>query len=123
MPDINTYIMKPGSDHKSPEVLDRELLLTDWSKNLARMLSEAEGIHLMQEHWEVISFLQNYYLQYGWPQSVHFLTKKLDAAFSDHGGARYLYTLFPGGPVTQGSRIAGLPVPHYAKDDSMGSVQ
>ena len=123
MPDINTYIMHPDSGNKSPEMLDRELVIREWSKEAAQALSEKEGIELTQDHWRVINYLQEYYLHHGWPQSIHTLTQKLDAAFADHGGVRYLYQLFPAGPLAQGCRLAGLPVPHNAENDSFGSVQ
>jgi tRNA 2-thiouridine synthesizing protein E len=35
---------------------------------------------------------------------------------------RHLYMLFPGGPVAQGCRVAGLPVPAGAVDRGFGSV-
>ncbi len=47
----------------------------------------------------------------------------LDEKFHIKGGMRYLYTLFPGGPVAQGCRLAGLPIPAGAIDRSFGSVQ
>jgi tRNA 2-thiouridine synthesizing protein E len=123
MPDINTYIMHPDSGSKSPEMLDRELVIREWSKEAAQVLSEKEGVELTQDHWRVINYLQEYYLLHGWPQSIHTLAQKLDEAFADHGGARFLYQLFPGGPLAQGCRLAGLPVPHNAENDSFGSVQ
>jgi tRNA 2-thiouridine synthesizing protein E len=123
MPDINDYISHPESSSTSPEMLDRELTLNDWNKNIAEKQSEKEGIVLTQEHWQVISYLQDYYLHNGWPQNAHTLTKKLDAAFTSQGGGRYLYTLFPGGPLSQGCRIAGLPVPQNAENESMGTAQ
>jgi tRNA 2-thiouridine synthesizing protein E len=123
MPDINTYITNPNSGNKSPEMLDRELVIKEWSKEAAQALSEKEGIELTQDHWRVINYLQEYYLLHGWPQSIHTLSQKIDAAFADHGGARYLYQLFPSGPLAQGCRLAGLPVPHNAENNSFGSAQ
>jgi len=47
----------------------------------------------------------------------------LEEAFHLEGGLRYLHRLCPGGPVAQGCRLAGLPVPPGAVDKSFGSVQ
>lgn len=123
MPDINAYIMHPESVRKNPDVLDRELSLNDWSAASAQLLAEREGIVLTPEHWQVIEYLQRYYLQHGWQQSTHSLVKQLDSDFQARGGSRYLYQLFPEGPLAQGSRIAGLPMPHHVENQSLGSVQ
>jgi tRNA 2-thiouridine synthesizing protein E len=47
----------------------------------------------------------------------------MDNAFSTQGGTRYLYRLFPQGPLTQGTRIAGLPEPANVNNESFGYVQ
>ena len=47
----------------------------------------------------------------------------LEEEFAEQGGRKYLYRLFPGGPVSQGSRIARLPLPAYSSDRSCGSVE
>jgi tRNA 2-thiouridine synthesizing protein E len=46
----------------------------------------------------------------------------LDERFHARGGMKYLYQLFPAGPVAQGCRVAGLPVPFLAVDRGFGSV-
>jgi tRNA 2-thiouridine synthesizing protein E len=51
------------------------------------------------------------------------LSRELDNAFTEQGGARYLYRLFPHGPLAQGARIAGLPVPANVTNASFGSMQ
>jgi tRNA 2-thiouridine synthesizing protein E len=51
------------------------------------------------------------------------LLRELETAFSEAGGSRQLYRLFPRGPLSQGCRIAGLPVPPNTRNESFGSVQ
>lgn len=123
MVDINDYIMNPEDQDKSPERLDREQTLQHWDSEIARQIAKQENIELTDEHWALIFYLRENFLQHGFPNSSHELTQQLDAEFSQQGGIRYLYLLFPDGPIAQGSRIAGLPVPHDAEDESFGSVQ
>ncbi len=54
---------------------------------------------------------------------VRELHDALDERFHARGGIRYLYELFPGGPIAQGCRLAGLTPPAGAEDRSFGSVQ
>ena len=66
--------------------------------------------------------LQGYFAAHERP-NVRELHDALDESFHARGGLRYLYTLFPGGPVAQGCRFAGLKAPSGAADKSFGSVQ
>jgi sulfur relay (sulfurtransferase) DsrC/TusE family protein len=67
-----------------------------------------------------INFLRDYYLENGLPESGREISDALDARFTGQGGRKYLRRLFPEGPVAQGMRIAGLPVPAYTEDESFG---
>jgi sulfur relay (sulfurtransferase) DsrC/TusE family protein len=73
----------------------------DWTRKVATSLASEEGLDLSEDHWETIRALQ------------HFHAK---------GGLKYLYTLFPGGPIAQSCRLAGLKAPFIATDPSFGSV-
>jgi len=42
--------------------------------------------------------------------------------FHPEGGLKYLYGLFPNGPVSQGCRLAGLRPPPGAQDQGFGSA-
>lgn len=121
MADINTYIARPSFD--APERVDRHIELIHWSRETAIKSALHEGIVLSEEHWKAIIFLRRYYLEHGWPAHPHKLVRELDKAFSGAGGTRYLYQLFPRGPLAQGTRIAGLPVPANTTDESFGYVQ
>lgn len=54
---------------------------------------------------------------------AHKLLRILEQQFADAGGGRWLYMLFPGGPLRQGMRLAGLPEPDDVEDPSFGSVR
>ena len=121
MPDINRHILHPGE--RDPERLDRRAELQEWDRDKAVQTADRDGLTLTEDHWHVITFLRRYYLDHGLPASSHVLSRTLDSVFADEGGKQYLHRLFPDGPVAQGARIAGLPVPFNAEDESFGSVQ
>ena len=96
--------------------------LTDWSESVAQDLARQENIQLTDAHWQVINMLRDHYRLHGLAPHARKLLDGLEEHFHQEGGKRYLYQLFPGGPVTQGSKIAGLPLPPYSSDHSFGSV-
>jgi len=93
-----------------------------WSKTIALELADKEGITLTPAHWDVIDAMRNHFQEYGVESSGRDLMRCLEAEFIDRGGKKYLYELFPHGPVTQASHIAGLPVPPHSIDRSFGSA-
>lgn len=97
--------------------------LPEWSEKIAEKVAELEGIGLTEEHWEVVNLLRNHYRLHGHNLSGPRLLAALEEPFGRRGGKKRLYELFPGGPVSQGSRIAGVPPPPYSSDPSFGSVQ
>lgn len=96
--------------------------LEPWSKNIAIDLASKEGITLTPAHWEVIEALRNHYQEYGPDANARSLMNCMESEFADRGGKKYLYDLFPRGPVNQACRIAGLPLPPHSTDPSFGSV-
>ena len=121
MLDINTAINNARLIEADPEgnLFDLE----HWSPLVAQRLAAIEGIVLDDEHWEIIIHLRERYRHHGMADSARQLLCELEEKFCDGRGRKMLYELFPGGPVTQASRIAGLPLPPYSSDRSFGSVE
>ncbi len=96
----------------------------DWSEQYAERLAHEQGLALNADHFEAMRALQEYFAKHDKPEvRIRELHDALDERFHGRGGMRYLYTLFPGGPVAQGCRLAGLPIPAGAQNLSFGSVQ
>ncbi len=86
--------------------------LDDWNEALAEAFAEAENIELTDNHWEVVHFVRNFYLEFKTSPAMRILVKAIKKSLGEEkGNSRYLYTLFPKGPAKQATRIAGLPKP------------
>ncbi|MHB8745223.1 MAG: TusE/DsrC/DsvC family sulfur relay protein [Gammaproteobacteria bacterium] len=109
-------------DVASPRRSDREKDIDDWSRAASEAVAEREGLKLTDDHWVVIDFLRTFYLDHGKPDSARKIADALNEAFAARGGSQFLYRLFPEGPVSQGSRIALLPLPAYSEDASFGTA-
>ncbi|HUO53465.1 MAG TPA: TusE/DsrC/DsvC family sulfur relay protein, partial [Rhodoblastus sp.] len=121
MSNVNASTATPETQHTDPQ--GDITYLPPWSEEIARDLAAREGIELTPEHWEVVHLLRNHYRLRGHSLTGTRLLKALEEPFVPRGGLKHLYELFPGGPVSQGSRIAGVPAPPYSRDLSFGSVQ
>jgi tRNA 2-thiouridine synthesizing protein E len=97
--------------------------LEHWSPLVAKHKAEAEGINLSDEHWAIINYLRDRYRKHGDAKNAREIINDLELNFTDGRGRGVLYELFPGGPVSQASRIAGLPLPPHSSDPSFGSVE
>ena len=94
-----------------------------WTPALAIESARREGLELGEEHWEALRALQEYYARHETTAvNLRGLHDALGEKFHHQGGIRHLYLLFPGGPVAQGCRIAGLKAPAGASDKGFGSV-
>lgn len=86
--------------------------LSDWSTLVATRMAQKDGIELNENHWEVITFLREYYDEYKIAPAIRILTKAMAKKLGrEKGNTRYLYKLFPEGPAKQACRYAGLPKP------------
>jgi len=119
MPDIMKFITGEGEIEKDPA--GNLIGLAEWSEDIARKTAGEMKIELTPRHWEVIHFLREFHLKHGRSLHARTLLQALEERFAKKGGRKYLYLLFPGGAVTQASRIAGLPVPKDSVDTSFGT--
>ena len=94
----------------------------DWTRDSAAAAARADGIALGPDHWEAIGALQAYFATRDKP-NMRELHDALEERFHAKGGLKYLYEAFPGGPIAQGCRFAGLQPPAGTTDKSFGSVQ
>jgi tRNA 2-thiouridine synthesizing protein E len=86
--------------------------LSDWTKEIAEVLAKQDELELTEQHWEIITYLRDYYEEYQIAPAVRVLTKAIGKKFGkDKGNSKYLYSLFPYGPGKQACRFAGLPKP------------
>lgn len=103
----------PGFPHAPPE----------WTRESALKAAQQEGLELGEDHWAALRALQEYYAKHEEiTVNMRELHDALEESFHAKGGIKYLYLLFPGGPLAQGCRIAGLKAPAGATDKGFGSV-
>ncbi|SCZ58997.1 TusE/DsrC/DsvC family sulfur relay protein [Thiohalomonas denitrificans] len=123
MSDIGKTILEGQERPENPKKESRLQDLGPWDEASVRERADAEQIELTPTHWDVLEFLREYYIEHGRAKSGRELVYELDDRYEGQGGRRFLYQLFPRGPVTQGCKIAGVPTPAYTTDPSFGSVE
>ncbi|MGR9106829.1 MAG: TusE/DsrC/DsvC family sulfur relay protein [Gammaproteobacteria bacterium] len=83
-----------------------------WTEAVGVALAAAAGIELTAAHWEIIHFIRDYYHRYKHlPNNRVFVKAIAHQLGEEKGNTRYLYRLFPEGPLKLACRIAGLPKP------------
>lgn len=105
----------------SPGIRQGELKRQNWNRAKSQLIADNEGLVLTDAHWGVLKLMRINYAKTGLPRDARYLSDSLDKGFAAEGGGKYLRNLFPGGVVTQGSRIANLPTPADATDTSYGT--
>jgi len=77
-----------------------------WNELVAKDFAMSEGVEeLTENHWKVINYLRNYYLQFGIAPMIRKLCKETGFKLNE------IYTMFPSGPAKGACKLAGLPKP------------
>jgi len=85
---------------------------TTWNENIAVQLAIIENINLTAEHWTIIHFVRNFYIEYKNTPPLRVLVALLKNKHDiDQNTSHYLHTLFLGEPALKISKLAGLPRP------------
>jgi tRNA 2-thiouridine synthesizing protein E len=120
MAESMSEILNPGTAVAKPDGFPHAP--AQWRLSDAESAAREANIDLGEDHWEAIRALQEYFDKHDRPNARE-LHDALDEKFHTQGGIRFLYGLFPGGPIAQGCLIAGLQPPAGASDPAFGSVQ
>jgi len=77
-----------------------------WDEAVAVDLAKTEGVdNLTDEHWKLVKYLRDYYLQYNMAPMIRKLCKETGFKLKE------VYDLFPSGPAKGACKVAGLPKP------------
>ncbi|MBW2526692.1 MAG: TusE/DsrC/DsvC family sulfur relay protein [Deltaproteobacteria bacterium] len=77
-----------------------------WNEDVAAALAKTEGVEEMtEEHWKLVNYLREYYLEYGVAPMIRKLCKATGFKL------KKIYELFPSGPAKGACKVAGLPKP------------
>jgi tRNA 2-thiouridine synthesizing protein E len=77
----------------------------EWNEDLAKALAAQIGIDLTDEHWQVLRFLREDYLQQGETATLRRVTVGAGVP------TKTLFRLFPQKPAKKMAYVAGLPKP------------
>ncbi len=84
-----------------------------WTEHMAIQLAKTDNISLTKAHWQLIKAVQEIYSETGDTPPMRLLIKVLRQKIDESIDSRYLYRLYPEGPVRLASKHAGLPKPKH----------
>lgn len=83
-----------------------------WNMEIACIIAKLENIEMTDDHWQVVKYVRQFYLEFNTSPSIRPLVKYLKSVLDeDKSNSLYLQILFPEGPAKQATKIAGLPKP------------
>ncbi len=120
MMDINKLIQSEDLPPCEAEAVMNDL--ETWDEEMARIRAREVGLEMTEERLDAICWMRDQYFECGPPNNARMLLKAMEDAYAAQGGRKYLYKLFPHGPITQGCHLAGLPEPAGNLDRSFGTT-
>ena len=83
-----------------------------WNEAVGGDLARQDGLQLTDAHWEIILFMRGYYDRYNHLPNARLFGQAVKKTLGpEKGASRYLYRLFPDGPLKYACKYAGLPIP------------
>lgn len=119
MLDINKLVTQETAD---PTTRGHLMELDPWTEASAFEMARKDGLELTDDHLAIIRYLRDCYADHGGTINARILMRSLEEEFAGLGGHKFLYNLFPLGPIAQASRYAGLPMPPGTLDPSFGTT-
>jgi tRNA 2-thiouridine synthesizing protein E len=99
-------------DGKPIELTESGFLINidDWNEGMAEVIAQDEGVSLTQQHWDVINYLRDEFINNAGNQpNNRNMLKAIGKIWGKKVSSKDLYDLFPGNPSKQAGRIGGLP--------------
>jgi tRNA 2-thiouridine synthesizing protein E len=88
--------------------------LNQWSQSIGEQLAKKDNLTLTEQHWQIILLVRDIFIQTGTTPPMRLLIKAVKHEISEEcANSRYLYQLFPDGPVRLASKYAGIPKPKH----------
>ena len=83
----------------------------EWDRSVGEVIAQSEGLTLTQDHWDVIEYLRDAYLNHNGEQpNNRAILKAMQEKWPDRKvDNKSLFDLFPGNPSKQAGKVAGLP--------------
>jgi tRNA 2-thiouridine synthesizing protein E len=107
--EIRGYVMPLFEIGGEKYVIDEDGFMQEperWSEAIAAVMAQSDGVdELTEDHWKVMNYIREYYLEHGLAPMVRKVCKTTGLKLKD------IYDLFPGGPAKGACKWAGLPKP------------
>src|SRR3569833_2458705 len=120
MLDINKMVEQ---EHSGPTVRGYLIDLEPWTEEQAIESARRDGLELTDDHLAIIRYLRDCYADHGGTINARMLVHSLEEEFAGQGGHKFLYKLFPLGPIAQTSHYAGLPMPPGTRGPARGAAR